>query len=287
MAEHRLDGPVIGLSLDGTGYGMDGRIWGGEVLICRLDAFERFAHLDYVPMPGGEVAIKEPWRMAFSALRAAGLGLERAAILTGASGQEARVVDRMIERGLNTPLTSSLGRLFDAAAALILGRRTVDYEAQAAIELEGVAVDESDKLSRVDYTPELSTGGDSAEGAPLELKTGCLWRALVDDLQRGVNKKKIAARFHAGVAEGFIRAAMRARAATGIVQVAMSGGCMHNRRLSRLLREGLEAEGFAVFQHAKVSPGDGGLSYGQAAVGAATLSGRSSAETNDSATIHK
>ena len=144
MAEHGLEGPVIGLSLDGTGYGTDGRIWGGEVL-SRADpgGFERFAHLEYVPMPGGEAAIREPWRMALGALHAAGFDVESPEVLAflGAKPEEARVLRRMIERELNTPLTSSCGRLFDAVAAVVLGRGVVDYEAQAAIELEGCRLD--------------------------------------------------------------------------------------------------------------------------------------------------
>jgi hydrogenase maturation protein HypF len=275
MAEHGLRGPVIGLALDGTGYGTDGRIWGGEVLVSRLDGFERFGHLEYVPMPGGEAAIKEPWRMAFAALRNAGFDSESAAALAGASEQEARVLDRMTERGVNTPLTSSLGRIFDAAAALILGRREVDYEAQAAIELEGLAGDEPDKLDGGDYTPELWDGKNHGIDVPLVLKTGRLWKALVEDLRAGLSKARIAARFHSGIAEGFIRAAGKVSGKTGIRQVVLSGGCMHNRRLARLLREGLEEEGYEVFQHVQVSPGDGGLSYGQAVVGAAMLAKRS------------
>ena len=139
MAEHGIEGPVIGLSLDGTGYGSDGRIWGGEVLVSRLESFERFAHLDYVPMLGGEAAIREPWRMALGALHAAGFNIEAPDVLSaaGVKQKDARVIGRMIERGLNTPLTSSCGRLFDAVAAVVLGRGVVDYEAQAAIELEG------------------------------------------------------------------------------------------------------------------------------------------------------
>lgn len=147
MAEHALEGPVIGLSLDGTGYGTDGKIWGGEVLIARLDRFERFAHLEYVPMPGGEAAVREPWRMAFGHLRAAGVRLEQIESLTGATAQESRVIERMIERNVNAPLTSSCGRLFDAVAAVVLNRREVDYEAQAAIELEGTAIDELDTIT--------------------------------------------------------------------------------------------------------------------------------------------
>jgi hydrogenase maturation protein HypF len=268
MAEHGLDEPIIGLSLDGTGYGADGRIWGGEVLVSRLDGFERFAHLDYVPMPGGEAAIREPWRMALGSLHAAGIDVEsaEALALTGATANEAHVLKRMIERGVNVPLTSSCGRLFDAVAAVVLQRRVVDYEAQAAIELEGMAIDEPDEPS---YVMELLGGED--ENEPLRISASPLWRALMDDLHAGVSPARISARFHAGVADAFVQAAIRARAKTGVTQVAMSGGCLHNRRLTRLLRSGLEQAGFQVFQHRKVSPGDGGLSYGQVAVAAAIL----------------
>ncbi len=270
MAEHSLSGPLIGLSLDGTGYGADGRIWGGEVLICSTESFERFAHLDYVAMPGGEAAIREPWRMAFAHLLAAGFPEDEARELVGATGQEARVMTRMIEREINAPLTSSLGRLFDAAAAVILNRRKVDYDAQAAIELEGIAVDESDSIRRMDYVPELLAPVRDSDGS-LSLNVGHLWQAIVADLRRGVPGPKIAAQFHSGIAESFIGAAANAREKTGINDVGLSGGCMHNRRLVRLLRSGLEEQGFKVFQQARVSPGDGGLSYGQAAVAAAIL----------------
>ena len=278
MAEHALDGPVIGLALDGTGYGIDGRIWGGEVLICRLESFERFAHLDYVSMPGGEAAIREPWRMALGHMQAAGFDVTEPATLKllGAKEQEARVLVRMIDRGINSPLTSSLGRLFDAAAAVVLQRSEVDYEAQAAIELEGVAVDELDgDISGARYQVEWCDG-DWSRREPSKIGTASLWRGLIDELRRGVAQSKIAARFHASIAHCFVQAATKARAATGIEQVALSGGCMHNRRLARLLREGLEAEGFRVYQHRVVSPGDGGLSFGQAVVAAAIL--RSSSE---------
>jgi hydrogenase maturation protein HypF len=274
MAEHRLTGSVIGLALDGTGYGTDGKIWGGEVLIAKLGSFERFAHLDYVPMPGGEAAIKEPWRMAFSHLRAAGLDLESAASQASATMQEARLLDRMIERNVNAPQTSSLGRLFDAVAAVVLDRRVVDYEAQAAIELEGIALDQPCEFAEADYETgyalEFVSGNWSAR-EPLRISTSPLWRSLVEDLRANVSKACIAARFHAGVANGFARTAVLARSAFGVNQVALSGGCLHNRRLARLLRVKLEADGFEVFLHRSVSPGDGGLSYGQIAVAAAML----------------
>jgi len=271
MAEHGIEGPVIGLSLDGTGYGTDGRIWGGEVLIARVDGFDRFAHLDYVPMPGGEAAISEPWRMALGHLNAAGFEIESPELLKvlGAEEKEVRVMRRMIERRLNTPLTSSCGRLFDAVAAIVLGRGVVDYEAQAAIELEGLAVDEPDGFDS-GYKLEL-LGGVWNTHEPVRISATPLWRDLLADLRAGVAKSRIAARFHAGVAAAFVSAAVLAKDATGILQVALSGGCMHNRRLARLLRAGLEKRGFEVFQQVQVSPGDGGLSYGQAVVAAAIM----------------
>jgi hydrogenase maturation protein HypF len=177
----------------------------------------------------------------------------------------------MIERGVNSPLTSSCGRLFDAAAALILGRRPprrMEYEAQAAIELEGLAVDEADDASGY---PIAFIEGDWDGRVPAVLSSTLLWRELLNDLAGGVSKGRISARFHAGVAEGFTKATVMARTATGLAKVAMSGGCMHNRRLARSLSAKLEAEGFEVFQHVHVSPGDGGLSYGQAVIAAATL----------------
>jgi hydrogenase maturation protein HypF len=272
MAEHGLMGKVIGLALDGTGYGSDGNIWGGEVLIASLAGFERFAHLEYVPMPGGEAAIREPWRMALGALYAAGFDVSVSEILEilGVKDNEAQLLERMIDRKVNAPHTSSLGRLFDAVAAVVLGRRVVDYEAQAAIELEGIAVDESDRFEQGDYVPELH---EADEGSACEavIRTGKMWKAVLEDLWRGVPASRISARFHAGIAEGFINAAANARIDTSINVVALSGGCMHNRRLARLLREGLEEEGFEVYQHRKVSPGDGGLSYGQVVVAAAML----------------
>ena len=259
MAENGVTEPVIGLALDGTGYGTDGKIWGGEVLIARLASFERFAHLNYVPLPGGEKAIREPWRMAMGALAAAGFDVEEAEnfSLPGATAQEARVLARMMARGVNAPLTSSCGRLFDAAAAVVLGRRVVDYEAQAAIEWEGLAVDEPLDFSGA-YQVRLTRNADENL-----LDTKPLWQALVGDLRAGVTKPRIAARFHAGLARGFIDAAVLAREKTAIRSVALSGGCLHNRRFAALLRMGLEAAGFTVLQHRKTSPGDGGLSYGQ------------------------
>jgi hydrogenase maturation protein HypF len=221
-------------------------------------------------MPGGDAAVKEPWRMGYAAMRGAGVDAATAMKLAGADLKQVRVLDQMIAREVNTPMTSSLGRLFDAVAAVVLQRRTVDYEAQAAIELEGIAVDEPDGLG---YTFEISDAS-SAAGEAIEIRTGSMWKALLVDLNAGTSRAQISARFHAGVADAFARVAAAARVATGLSKVAMSGGCMHNRRLARLLRMRLEHEGFEVYQHVHVSPGDGGLSYGQAVVAAALLNRR-------------
>ena len=265
MAEHGIETPVIALSLDGTGYGTDGRIWGGEVLIAEAERFERFGHLAYVPLPGGDAAVREPWRMALAHLLVAGFDEEEVARLIGTTRQDVRLLARMIERGINATRTSSVGRLFDAAAAVILSRRKVDYEAQAAIELEGLAADEPDEMRG--YELEI-TEGNWTYREPLQIDAALLWRELTHDVRSGIKPPRIAARFHAGVAHAFVRASVAARSATAIGTIALTGGVMHNRRLTRLLRSGLEAEGFTVLKHRNVSPGDGGLSYGQAVVGA-------------------
>jgi len=149
-----------------------------------------------------------------------------------------------------------------------LGRGVVDYEAQAAIELEGIAVDEPDELGP--YAVPI-TGSDLKRHIPARITLKLLWEGILEDLRDGVSKPRIAARFHGAIAGAFVQAACSAREATGIAVVALSGGCMHNRRLARLLRTRLEANGFEVLQHRNVSPGDGGLSYGQAVVAAARL----------------
>jgi len=219
-------------------------------------------------MPGAEAAIREPWRMAVGHLSAAGIDVESAHVLEmlGASVPETRVLKRMIERQVNSPYTSSLGRLFDAVAALVLHRRKVEYEAQAAIELEGIAIDEPYAIDFHEYLPLQHQDGDQ-----IVLNVDALWSAILHDLRRGVSAGRIAAKFHSAIAEGFIAAVESARDRYGIQRVALSGGCMHNRRLATLLREGLEKRDFKVYRHLGVSPGDGGLSYGQASVAAAIL----------------
>jgi hydrogenase maturation protein HypF len=273
MAEHSIRGPVIGIALDGTGYGTDGHVWGGEVMIASLAEFERFGHLRYVAMPGSAAAIHEPWRMAFGHLLSV-LGEEamtpEICSELGATEKEIRLLARMVERKVNCPLTSSCGRLFDAAAVLITGRRVVDYEAQAAIELEGLAIAAVETTPHRAYPIALFKGEDQ-ESPCWQIDPAPLWHALLNDKRVRVDPSIMSLRFHAGVAHAYAQLAVKAREQTGISEVCLSGGVFHNALLHRLISEALVYEGFQVYAHSAVSPGDGGLSYGQAVVAAARL----------------
>ena len=269
MAENHLEGRVIGFALDGTGYGTDGNIWGGEVLITGYEDFVRAAHFENVPLPGGAAAIREPWRMAVSYL-AYHFGREflRLSIpfVRRLDRSKVELLLRMMEQGVNSPLTSSCGRLFDAVAALIGIRQQVNYEAQAAIELE-MAMGSPERAS-------------SREDAPYPMKlvpeddrwiisTQPLFAALLDDLGRNVPAGTISRRFHNGLVEGFVELATLLRKKTSLNRVCLSGGTFHNVYLSQRLEAGLAEAGFEVFTQKEVPSGDGGLSLGQALVAAA------------------
>jgi hydrogenase maturation protein HypF len=263
MAENHLAGKVIGIALDGTGYGTDGAVWGGEVLLATYAGFERAAHLDYVAMPGGTTAIVEPWRMAVSYLhKHAGDALWDLQIpfVRGLDRRRTSVLVQMLQRGVNSPLTSSCGRLFDAVAALAGIRQQVNYEAQAAIELEA-AMD----------------GDGEAAGYPFEIRpdgsgwiigTKPLFEALVDDLASGVPAGIISRRFHEGLARVLAEMAKLIHDGTGLDTVCLSGGSFQNAFLIESLTQRLEADGLKVFTHSTVPCGDGGLSLGQAMVAA-------------------
>lgn len=244
LAEHGETGEALAIVLDGTGYGTDGTLWGGEVLRCDLVSFERIAHLEPVPLPGGEAAIREPWRMAAAYLERAGrpIPFERWPVV-----RESLKV--------NAPLSSGAGRLFDAVAALLGVRETVSYEGQAAIELEQLAGD----VVAAPYP--CTVVGGAIRGADLV-------GAACDDLAAGRPRSEVAAAFHEGVVAAFA-AACSAAGPPGTV--ALSGGSFQNLRLLFSLRSRLEDAGFRVLSHRLVPPNDGGVSYGQAAVAAATL----------------
>lgn len=268
MAENQLEAKVIGFALDGTGYGSDGTIWGGEVLIADCLEFERAAHFEYVPMPGGAVAIREPWRMAVGYL-AHHFGRDFLAMPIPFVQQldqgKTELLLQMIDRKLNAPLTSSCGRLFDAIAALTGIRQTVNYEAQAAIELE-MAIDLAE--GGPGYEMELMSDGDH-----WTIHSQRLFEAVVRDLQENVAIGEISRRFHQGLVQGFTRVAGELRKRTGLTRVCLSGGAFHNLYLSQHLESKLLAAGFEVFTHREVPAGDGGLSLGQAMIAAAKLQG--------------
>jgi len=278
MAENHLEGRVIGFALDGTGYGSDGRIWGGEVLLANYMDFERAAHLAYVPLPGGAAAIREPWRMAVSHLWASfGPDFLKLPIPFFQQIPQERVLTvlRMMERHVNSPLTSSCGRLFDAVAALINLRHEVNYEAQAAVELE-MCRDEAAAGQPYRF-------GLGEEGDLLQIDSRPLFRAIVEDMLRGATTGEISQRFHDGLVEALMSIARVLRKRTSLNTVCLSGGTFQNTCLANGLEHQLQSEGFEVYTHSQVPAGDGGISLGQAVVathrvGSEDLSSRSATD---------
>ena len=273
LVEHGLRDAVIGVAADGTGFGTDGAVWGCEMMIADLTGFERLAHLAYVPLPGGEQAVRQPWRMA-AAYLAQAFGDDFLALDIPFAHQldrsKWRVLAQMVARNINSLPTSSLGRLFDAIAALLGLRGEALYEGQTAIELEVLA--QSRGLSRVDSRhiyPFII--GEQEEQAPAQLDVKPLIRAIVSDIQQGVAACEIAMRFHNTIAELLATACLKARNSTGLDMVALSGGVFQNRVLLEQLIRRLEAMAFRVYINRRVPPNDGGLSLGQLAVASARL----------------
>jgi hydrogenase maturation protein HypF len=251
-------GPLIGVAWDGTGYGLDGTIWGGEFFVGGYGGLRRAAHLEYLPMPGGEAAIRNPWRLALGYCQALEI---REPQLPGISEQERRIARQQVDRQLNAPLTSAAGRLFDAVAALAGLRQQVTYEAQAAIELEMAATSWQATIhsSPISYPIELREGDD---GTVIGLQS--LLAAIQEDLSGGAEAGEIGWRFHCTLAEMIVIVCGRISTETGLRTVALSGGCFQNRLLLRLAVEGLEKAGFQVLVHRQVPCNDGGISLGQA-----------------------
>jgi hydrogenase maturation protein HypF len=271
MAEHSVTEPVIGVTFDGTGYGVDGAIWGGEFLIGDYRAFRRAGHLRYVGAPGGDQAIREPWRMAVAYLRDAGnitSGFER--YLPPAS---IRTVEQMLEKGFNTPMTSSAGRLFDAVAVLAGLRHCVSYEGQAAMELEWLATGVTDCGS---YSFDLNElPGDKPSEATLVVDTRLIIRDVVRDVVRGTPAATISRRFHTTMVELIASVCDHIRRSMQLDAVVLSGGVFMNALLSSETNTRLTRDGFRVCRHRLVPPNDGGLSLGQLAIAAALAQGES------------
>ncbi|MEQ1847389.1 MAG: carbamoyltransferase HypF, partial [Nitrospira sp.] len=270
MAEHKLDGEVLGVTWDGAGYGTDGQVWGGEFLIASYRQFTRFASLKPFRLLGGEAAMKEPGRSA-------------AAVLWELMGEEMLSYDlpfwkmtddqraqlaSVLRSGIASPWTTSMGRLFDAVASLTGLCHQTSFEGQAAMAVQFAAEQEA------------GAGEVTVEGYPMDLLPSHSsnpqwmidWRpmvsAILGDLRRGISPDKIALRFHVGLAEATVRLTQ----AVGLPRVVLTGGCFQNWLLLSLARRRLEEAGFAVYSHALVPPNDGGLSLGQAVVAAHSVS---------------
>jgi hydrogenase maturation protein HypF len=263
MADNGIDGRVIGVALDGTGYGIDGKIWGGEFLVCDFLDFERAGHLRYVPLAGGDSAVRQPWRSALAYLRDAfgeGASSLPLALFRDVPAKQIRVVDAMIARSIQTVATSSCGRLFDAVSSLLGIRHETTYEGQAAIELEMAATEASGEYP---FAIE--------DGAPFQIDVRPMIEAIVRDVIAGAAVGEISARFHFTMARVIAASCDRLRASHGLARVCLSGGTFQNLRLlghaATLLREG----GFEVFIHHRAPANDGGIALGQAVIASARL----------------
>jgi hydrogenase maturation protein HypF len=261
MAENKLDGshPVIGIAFDGTGYGDDGAVWGGEFLIADYKGYQRAIHLDYFPLPGGDSAIKHPARTALALLWSLKMEWDDRLAAVGEFNDDDRItLLTQLERSINSPLTSSMGRLFDAAAALAGVRQKVNYEAQAAIEFESL-VDQTEK------------GGYPFELDKSKVDLRSAFEPLIADVLTGISVNLIAARFHNGLAQLVSTACLKLGKETGINEVALSGGVWQNITLLGRTLSLLQKQGFQVYLHRKVPANDGGLSLGQAVIAATRM----------------
>ena len=270
MAENNLNEDVIGVAFDGTGYGEDGHIWGGEFFFGGYGGFKRAGHMDYVKMPGGEMAIKEPWRMAVGYLHrldggllnkicSSGVKILDTEFLTDIEANKIGTVTQMMEKNLNSPLTSSMGRLFDAVAAILGIRSRINYEGQAAIELEYLA----DEGTFGEY----GFGIIDSDGV-FKISMDDTIYGLVEDIKNGVDKRVIASKFHETIACVVLEGCKKISAGNGIKKVALSGGVFQNMTLLEKCVYKLETAGFEVYIHSRVPSNDGGIALGQAVIGA-------------------
>lgn len=253
IVDNSIRGNVIGVAFDGTGYGTDGNIWGGEFFVGNLRKLTRAAHLAYVPMPGGEAAIREPWRMAASYLYDA-FG-KRGQTPFGLKG--VRPLLEMIDKKINSPMTSSAGRLFDAVGSIVLEKKTVSKEAELPLELEKMAIE----LCRDKYDFDIKRSGGMAE-------IGCrkMIKGVVKDLSGGADRAIVSSKFHNTVADMILKVSIVLRKKSGINKVALSGGVFQNAFLSAGAKALLTKSGFEVFTHSQVSTNDSGIPIGQIAI---------------------
>jgi hydrogenase maturation protein HypF len=270
MADNELGGdhPVIGVAFDGTGYGEDGAIWGGEFLVADYSSYRRVAHLAYAPLPGGDAAIRHPWRTALAWLHQAGIEwtdnlqpVQFAINSLPPTINHLTALRHQLEHHINAPLTSSMGRLFDAAAALAGVRQQVNYEAQAAIEFEALVDPHEKGAYQFDIVPQ------AEPDSTFVLRPSSLFETLLVDLRAGISLPMISARFHNGVAEMVRQMVTIIHQETGITHVALSGGVWQNCILLTKTVQLLQDQHFIVLTHRLIPPNDGGVALGQAMVG--------------------
>ena len=273
LAENGTDGPALGVTWDGTGYGSDGTIWGGEFLLGDASGFTRVAHLRPFRLLGGDAAVYEPRRVALALLFEmygdAALEMDDLAPVRSFSVSERHLLSRMLARGVNAPITTSAGRLFDGVAALIGLHQEVSFEGQAAMALEFGA----DGREGGAYPFGLTKDGGrrtKEQDAPSVLDWQPMMEAILADLRAGVERGIIATRFHNALVDAIVAVAR----SVGEPRVALTGGCFQNRLLTERAADRLERAGFEVILHRLVPPNDGGISLGQVAVAAARISGR-------------
>lgn len=269
MAENGLVEKVIGIAWDGTGYGEDGCIWGGEFLVADFISFERKAFFSYLPLPGGQMAIREPYRMALSYLyQAFGEGLEDLDLpfLHRIGWEKQRAVIEIMQKGINSPLTSSAGRLFEALASLLGVRDKNSFEGQAAMELQYLAsfAAKCSRRAKINPYPYSIIEGEAV--GQMRIEVAPMIEQIVHELIHHEGADQIAFRFHLTMAEIAVEICCRIRQESGLGRVALSGGVFQNRLLTSLLVKKLLAQGFDCYQHRKVPPNDGGICLGQAAV---------------------
>ncbi len=284
--EHGVTDPVIGVAFDGTGYGDDGHTWGAELLLADLEGYSRLAQLRYAPMPGGDLAARAPWRVAagYASLEPEWAGSFESAF-RGVPGEARRIVEAQIERRLNAPLASSMGRLFDAAAVVLGGRLEASYEGQAAMELEALAsrylaalatgsADPEEVITSLPKRarlPQIEFPVDHPVGAPAAMDPVPLLAELGERRSAGEDAGLLAVAFHATVGETTVELAATACREHGIARVALGGGVFQNSLLLAIVGRGLEERGLEVLLPERLGPNDGCVSYGQAVVAAARL----------------
>ncbi len=260
MVDNGVVTPVIGVAFDGSGFGSDGTVWGGEFIIARLDGFERIGRIEPLPMPGGELAIKKPYRLAIAYLHRLLGSVPDLPFARDVSEEEQEIIIQQLDQGINTPLTSSCGRLFDAVSALLNVRKAITFEGQAAIELE--------MLSRQNGDAQGYGYGLAKHDGMWEVRVGPLLEAILNDIGSGVPVQEIGLRFHETIARLTRDVVVRAARETGISRVALSGGCFQNRLLLRRTMPLLREAGLEILLHRQVPCNDGGISLGQAAIAA-------------------